>query len=151
MGLFARLHHRNWNNKTYRQRLEDYQLQIKFSLRRLKENYKKGDNVQAELDKLHHYMTSPIWYALKDENVPLFNKLCGTLGAKIQDEFPKLRNAVSWELVRMYRNIERALEQERLDALAQLKQTLGVRHEDMEQSANELFDMIFKDVRTNKH
>lgn len=146
MGLFARLHHRNWNNMSYRQRLEDYQLQIKFSLRRLKENYKKGDNVQAELDKLHHYMTSPIWWALKDEDVRLFNKLCGTLGGKIQDEFPKTRNAAANALVKMYHNIERALEQERLDALAQLKAKLGVRHEDMEQSANDLFNKIFEDV-----
>lgn len=145
--LYDKLHHRNWNNMSYLDRLEDYKLQVKFSIKRLKKDYRKGQNVQKELDQLHKYMTSPIWYALKDDNRELFNKLCGKLGTKIQDEFPKTRNAAANELIRIYHNIDAAIEQEHAAALAKLKERLGVKHEDMEQSANSLFNIIFADVK----
>ena len=91
-------------------------------------------------------MSSPIYWAYKDDDRQLFGRLCAALGSKLQDEFPKKRNAAAHALIKVYNNLDAMIKQERVSALAQLKERLGVSKEETEETANQLFNRIFADV-----
>ena len=149
MGLYQKLHHRNWKTMSRKEKLLDYRLQIRLCLGRMKK-YKAGQSVQKELDSLSYYMWSPIKFSLDPEHDDDDKHTCAVcsafLGTHLQDKYPKERNAAAKALIRLHNRIGELIKRDHDDAKAALRVKLGLPPQDDEPTPLSLFEEIFADV-----